>query len=174
MISSSVLCWRIRSWKIAHFIEWRWTCVGLAHLTYSLILVLNVLHAWGMKKPLLRCGLVSLVPLPFLPGVVSATAEALLALELPRQKELSVHRPIILFTYLLNPAVDSGRWCPSHQEHRHLRSVVSCALLRVAQFRVLLELWPPASQALVSFAQEPRLKLRCRGGPWCLGSGPGR
>lgn len=62
-----------------------------------------------MKKPLLRCGLVSLVPLPFLPGVVSATAEALLALELPRQKELSVHRPIILFTYLLNPAVDSGR-----------------------------------------------------------------
>ena len=83
--------------------------VGLAHFMYSLILVLNVLHAWGMKKPLLRCGLVSLVPLPFLPGVVSATAEALLALELPWQKELSVHRPIILFTYLLNPAVDSGR-----------------------------------------------------------------
>lgn len=101
MVSSSVLCWRIRSWKIAHFVEWRWTCVGLAHFIYSFILVLNVLWAWGMKIPLFRCGLVSLVWPPFLSGVVSATAEALSALEVPRRKELSVHCPIVLFIPLL-------------------------------------------------------------------------
>ena len=61
-----------------------------------------------------------------------------------------------------------------HQEGRHHCSEASCTLLHVAQPHVLLELWPPASQALVSFAQVPRMKLHCRAGPWCSGRGPGR
>lgn len=171
MVSSSVLCWRIRSWKIAHFVEWRWTCVGLAHFIYSFILVLNVLWAWGMKIPLFRCGLVSLVWPPFLSGVVSATAEALSALEVPRRKELSVHCPIVLFIPLLCCWFRQVTSVPTRKHHR---SEASCTLLHMAQPHVLLELWPPASQALVSFAQVPWMKLHCRAGPWCLGRGPGR
>lgn len=49
-----------------------------------------------------------------------------------------------------------------HQEGRHHHSEASCTLLHVAQPHVLLELWPPASQALVSFAQVPRMKLHCK------------
>lgn len=112
MISSG-LCWRIRSWKLSHFIECRWTCVGFSRFTYLFILVLNVLSAEDIKKKNLwsHAGCMPVcIPFLLLYGCFSHIRSPLSIWNALAGRSQVV--TVRLSSFPTSYAVDSGRWHP--------------------------------------------------------------
>lgn len=125
-----------------------------------------MLGAWNLWS---WCGLVSLVPLPFLTGVASATVEALSGAWAALVK-LSWVSPSDCPLYLPpSAAVDSGRWHPSPpgRQITLLRSLFAPFSLHVAQSHAVLEPVASASVAGGSY-HGPLLELAAEL-PWCPG-----